>query len=106
MLTGYADNCIRINKRFCLVEVKLNVCAENRIWKQLEKYCYLDEISFGKERLTTEHLIPNRIMVIDTEKLYFFEQETERLVEIINLDRLKDNEDLLNARKAIIQYLI
>lgn len=105
MLTGYADNCIWIDKRLCFVEVKLNVYAVNRIETQLKKYCYLDEVLLGKEKQRSERLIPNRVMVIDTEKLYFFEAETGELVKILDLDILKDNEDLLNARKAIIRYL-
>ena len=105
MLTGYADNCIWINKKLCLVEVKLNVFAVNRIEIQLEKYCYLDEVSLGKEKRGAERLIPNRVMVIDTKKLYFFEAETGKLAEILDLDCLKGNEDLINARKTIIRYL-
>ncbi len=101
-LTGYADNCIRIDGKLCIVEVKLNVSTEIKIETQLEKYCYLDEISLGKERIPAKSLIQNRVLVIDTEKLYFFEEETETLVEILNLDSLTNDEDLLNARKAII----
>ena len=104
-LTGYADNCILINKKLCFVEVKLNVHTVNKIEVQLEKYCYLDEFSLDGEIHSAKHLIPNRVMVIDTKKLYFFEAEDSRFVELLNLDCLKYNEDLMNARKAIIRYL-
>ena len=103
--TGIADNCIRIDGRLCIVEVKLNVSAESKIEIQLEKYCYLDEISLLKDRVPADRLISDRIMVIDTEKLYFYEAENDSLCEMLELDDLKETEDLQNARKEILQYL-
>lgn len=103
--TGRADNCIWIDGRLCFVEVKLNIHAVDKIEEQLEKYCFLDEVSLDKKMRSARSLIPDRVIVIDTERIYIFDAETEMLEELIDLDDLKNSEDLVEARKAIVQYL-
>lgn len=105
VLTGYADNCILINKKLCFVEVKLNVKTVHKIENQLEKYCYLSEIILGKKKYDSINLIQNRIIVIDTEKIYYFDAETENLVDIIDLDILKNKEDLKKVKNMIIHCI-
>ena len=104
-LTGYADNCIRIDGKLCVVEVKLNISAENKLEEQLEQYCYIDEISLEKDRIPADRLIHDRALVIDTEKLYIYDAGSKTFTEITDLDSLEKNEDLPTVRKYIIQCL-
>lgn len=104
-LTGYADNCIRIDGKLCVVEVKLNISTESKLEEQLKQYCYLDEISLEKERRSADRLIRDRVLVIDTEKLYIYKAENKTFTEIMDLDLLEKNEDLPMARKCVIQHL-
>ncbi len=105
MWTGRADNCIRIGGKLCAVEVKLNVSAENKLEEQLEQYCRLDEITLEKKKVPADRLIPDRVIVIDTENLYIYESESKTLNKIMGLDALEKNEDLPGAREAMIKYL-
>lgn len=104
-LTGYVDNAIWINKKLCLVEIKLNIHTANKIESQLEKYCFTEKVLLGENQFESEHLIQDRVMVIDTEKLYFFEAEKDELVEMIDLDCIKSSKDLVNTRESIARYL-
>ena len=102
---SYADNVIRIGKKYLPVEVKLLV----GLWPikdQVCKYCYDDAIILDTKGTI---VLPDQIwrknaLVIDTRKIYMYNADNDSLDELYDLDNLSfDGIHIL--RKKIVDVL-
>lgn len=107
---SYIDNVIYLNKKYLPVEIKLSVPAQQDIKAQVRKYCYDQEILLEttyKEDIEKERWISGRkvygryCLVIDTEKVYMFDFDSDELAEIYDLDYLKTFDDIHVLRNII-----
>ena len=103
---SFVDNVIKINGLYLPVEVKLSVSAENNIVGQLRKYCKLEKIVLTKDKIITTGFYNERVLVIDTEKVYMYSDESKKLSIITELDKLSKNDDIIFLRNTIKAMLL
>ena len=104
--TGFADNAIKIGGKWCFVEVKLNVNAEQHLSAQLQKYSQVEGMIAKEEEVRPqEKLWQNCVLVIDTENFYRYDALSDKLDVIKNLDEIHGEEDIKYLRDEIIKRL-
>lgn len=103
--TSYVDNVIKFGGIYLPVEVKLSVDAERDIIAQLGKYCNLDELVLTKEKTIHAGLYDNNVLVIDTERLYMYNDQKKSLDVLVELDSIHTIEDIINLRQKVIQSI-
>ena len=101
--TSYVDNVIKLDGFYLPVEVKLSVDAEQDILAQLRKYCNLNHLMLTKNRIINSGLYDNNVLVIDTERLYMYNNRKKALNALADLDSIHTIEDIANLRQTIIQ---
>lgn len=100
--TGFADNAIKLGRKWCFVEVKLNVHTEQHLSMQLQKYSQVERMMVPKaEVICKEKIWQNKVLVIDTEHLYMYDSFGDRLDVLKNLDEIRREEDILKLREQI-----
>lgn len=102
---SFVDNVIKINGKYLPIEVKLSISAEKNIVGQLEKYCQLKELKLSKDKIISSGFYTEKVLVIDTEELYLYNDETKALLIITKLDELSTNNDIQLLRDRIIKLL-
>lgn len=103
--TAFVDNVILINGKYLPVEVKLSVNAEKNIVKQLEKYCKLDCLQVDKNKEVYSEIYDNKVLVIDTDNMYVFDDNRKSLSKIYSLDDLQSVENILELQNVIISNI-
>lgn len=104
--TGFADNAIKIGGKWCFVEVKLNVHAEQHLHDQLKKYCYVDQADFHEERILEQPRIwQENVLAIDTTDFYCYDAKTDRLIALEQLDAIQTEKDIRKLREKILLML-
>lgn len=104
--TGFADNAVKIGGKWCFVEVKLNIRAEQHLHNQLKKYCHVEYGKGNKERLLEQKDIwQNIVLVIDTENFYYYDFATDQLILEQELNKIIEERDILDLRNRIVKKL-
>ena len=100
--TNYrVDNVILFNGKYLPVEIKLNINNEAALTDQLDQYCggeiFLTQNSINA--LSPERVHTNRVLLIDTEGVYFY--DTKSLVLVRELSAVQNLEDLAELRNTL-----
>lgn len=105
--TGFADNAIKISRKWCFVEVKLNVHAEPHLHEQLKKYCHVEMavLRKGERTLQQEKIWQNTVLVIDTENFYIYDASSDQMTFRKSLDDIQIREDIKELQRQIIPQL-
>lgn len=103
--TSYVDNVIKLNGIYLPVEVKLSVDAEKDIISQLSKYCKLDELMLSKEKIIHTGIYEHNVLVIDTERLYMYNDKKKVLNSLASLDSVHTVNDIVKLRKMVINSI-
>ena len=88
----YADNVILIEGKYYFLEVKINIYLQPNLINQLKQYTNSDYLYLDNN--STSKIIDyerNYIFVIDTECLYVYEVNNNKLIKLIDLDDLRNN---------------
>ncbi len=102
---SYADNIIVFGGKYLPVEVKLDISAEADLKKQVRKYCncdvtYLDQ--YKKRIAPQEKVISNRVLIIDTFSVFLYDNDTDSISELCNLNTIKQNGDIIRLRDKLM----
>jgi len=100
--TSFVDNVIKLNCKFLPVEVKLSVSSERDIIFQLSKYCHLEKLQLLRDKTVNSNIYNSNVLVIDTENIYIYNDNTKSLTRIIQLDEIKNTDDIIALRSKII----
>ena len=104
--TGFADNAIKLNGKWCFVEVKLNVQTEQHLQDQLKKYCEVECAALHEERILKQSELWQRtVLVLDTMHCYCYDERTDQLTQIETLDDIRTEAEIRNLRSRIIPML-
>ena len=104
--TGFADNAVKIDGKWCFVEVKLNIKTEAHLCKQVKKYCLAEKVTLKGERvLDRDEIWQNNVLVIDTEDIYVYHLSTDQLTVVKSLDEISEEKDIKALRENIIPLL-
>lgn len=101
----FVDNVIKMNGKYLPVEIKLSVSAEKNIKNQLMSYCNLKQLYLTEDKIVSDNIYENNVLVIDTVKIYLYYDPKRTLKEIFELDNIRSNEDIVNLREIIINVL-
>lgn len=88
----YVDNCISINGKYILIEVKLNINIEKDLIEQLNHYLYSDYVIVDKEKIIDFET--QFMLVIDTNNLYKYTLSNKKIEIITHLDEIRTSEDI------------
>lgn len=102
---AFVDNAIKLYGKYLLVEVKLSVAAERNIIGQLSKYCNLSELWLDKSKQIANDMYSDNVLVIDTDKLYLYSNQTCALTPLLDLDNIKNNYDIISLKEIVIKCL-
>ena len=94
-----------MNGKYLPVEIKLSVSAEKNIKNQLMSYCNLKQLHLTEDKIVSDNIYENNVLVIDTDKIYLYYDPKRTLKEIFELDNIRSNEDIVNLREIIINAL-
>lgn len=104
--TGFADNAIKLGGKWCFVEVKLNVHAEQHLHDQLKKYCYVEQATLHEERMLEQPRIwQKKVLVIDTTDFYVYDVSTDQLIFVETLNDIRTESDIRILREKILPML-
>ena len=95
------DNVIFCNNKPLLVEIKLNINIEKDLPGQMTKYCNCDSIIIGGKNIINDGSIFENAIIIDTEKIYTFDNKTKSIEELIELDSLKNANDIKKLKSGL-----
>ena len=102
------DYVMLFNGKYIPVEVKLAVSAEPNIIGQVSKYVHNSKVYLaddGSRYITWRDFHDGKVLIIDTEKLYMYDDLTRTVAEIYELDSIIGNSDIAEVRKVIIENL-
>lgn len=102
---SFVDNVITIDKKYLPVEVKLSVSSEANIKGQVQKYSYDDKIICGERVMLPEMVYGNRVLIVDSDDVYMYDADSDKVNEIFCLDELKDTRQLDYLRSEIVKHL-
>ena len=105
---SFVDNVIVIDGKYLPVEVKLNVDTEKSLIFQLHKYCALDSLTLDAKRhrdADPEKVYGNGLLVIDTNSVFWYDDCTQFVHKIWDLDNISGPHDIINLREKIISLM-
>lgn len=89
------DNVFKLNNKYYLLEVKLNIYLEKKLLEQLEQYIKAEYLFLDKERTKQIFDFEREFMfVIDKFSLYKFYSKSKQLVEVIKLDKVNNHREI------------
>jgi len=103
------DNVLVFRGKYLPVEIKLNIHNEADIEGQVKQYCNLSRVVLDKERIIEEPLnqmYPTNVLIIDTEDVYLYDDKTNVIQKIYNLDRITDLKAIQTLRETISELLV
>lgn len=105
---SFVDNIILIGGRYLPVEIKLNIHTVANIQEQVKKYCH-DEHVYLDSGVTREiparMLYTDSVLIIDTECVYLYRDQSEAIHTIIDLDIITLESDIRVLREKLIDLL-
>lgn len=105
---SFMDYVMLFYGKYIPVEVKLAVSAEPNIIGQVSKYVHNSKVFLtddGSRYITGRDFHDGKVLIIDTEKLYMYDDLTRTVAEIYELDSIIGNSDIAEVRKVIIENL-
>lgn len=104
----YIDNVISFNHKYLMVEDKLDIQAERDIKGQVQQYCRVDncilDSKMSKQAAGTD-FYQDKVLIIDTEKIYLYDALTDVVRELFDLDRLHSRKDIAKVKEIIRDML-
>lgn len=103
------DNIIVFNGKYLPVEIKLSIHNEADIEGQVKQYCGLSKVVLEKEKNIENPLnqmYSTNVLIIDTEDIYLYDDKTNTILKIYNLDRITELKEIQNLRKTISELLV
>lgn len=88
---SFVDNVIKFLGKYLPVEIKLSIFCQSDIKLQVKKYCYDDEIIIDTKKdiiISGNQIIQNQVFIIDTENIYLYNDDCNRIEKIFDLDNL------------------
>lgn len=101
----FVDNVITINNHAILVEIKLNIDNEKDLSGQLDKYCNCDSIIIGNNSIPICECINKYAIIIDTDGIYLFNNQTKNIKMIYSLNNLKTIDEIDNIKELLITLM-
>lgn len=102
----FADNVIKIKRKYLPVEIKLNIEAERDLLTQLLQYCMTDYIILRENKIAyPENTYNQTVLVIDTFNVYLFNSVTCTLESIAVLDEIRHISDIVSLKNKIIDLV-
>lgn len=101
----FVDNVIFINKNPILVEIKLNIENEKDLPGQMSKYCNCDNIIIEGKVNQISKYVSEKAIIIDTEGIYLFDNNTREIKKIYNLDHLKSLNEIIKIKKILVNSM-
>lgn len=101
----FVDNVIKMNGKYLPVEIKLSVSAEKDINSQLTSYCNLKQLCLTADKVVTDNIYKDNVLVIDTDKIYIYNDHKRMLKEVFELDDIESNNDIIKLKEVIINLL-
>ena len=101
----FVDNVIKMNGKYLPVESKLSVSAEKDINSQLASYCNLKWLCLTADKVVTDNIYNDNVLVIDTDKVYIYYDKKGMLKEVFELDDIESNNDIVKLKEVIINLL-
>ena len=108
MPDSFVDNIIKLNKKYLPVEIKLNINAEANIKGQVAKYCHVDKCFLSNKDayyIESSKMYSDKVMIIDTYNIYLYDNLTNQINTLYNLDNLKNEEDILLIKQILTDSL-
>lgn len=105
---SFVDNIILFNGRYLPVEVKLNVDNETDLSRQVKKYCHDDIRYFDSgvgKKIDNSKSYMDEVLVIDTERIILYRDTSGKCQEIIELDKIQNEQDIYTLRNQLITLL-
>ena len=97
----FVDNIIFFNNRPLLVEIKLNINNEKNLPGQMKKYCNCENILLGNKKVPINDCYNSKAIIIDTDNVYLFDNATDNIFPIINLDSIKKIDSINKLKKVL-----
>ena len=80
----------------------MNAATEAHLFDQLRKYCGVEKmIAREGRKLLAERIVQTKVIIIDTEKVYLYDNNASKMKESIHLDELKTKEDIQLFRQKL-----
>ena len=105
---SFVDNIIRLKGKYLPIEVKLNIKVEPDIVGQVTKYCELSKCYLtnrAPDYIDSSAMYSNNVVIIDTNKIFLYDDEKKSIEEIYDLDHLKTREDIIYIRQLLVNSL-
>jgi len=102
------DNIIVFMGKYLPVEIKLSIHNEANIVGQVQQYCRLTRVVLDKDRdivKPLEQMYYTNVLIIDTEDVYLYDDETGNIQKIYNLDKLTDLKAIQILRSRISEFM-
>lgn len=105
---SFVDNIIRLKGKYLPIEVKLNIKVEPYLVGQVTKYCELSKCYLtnrAPDYIDSSAMYSNNVVIIDTNKIFLYDDEKKSIEEIYDLDHLKTREDIIYIRQLLVNSL-
>lgn len=104
--TGIADNCIKFNRKFAFVEVKLSVKSEYNLNNQLDKYCFVDSVKLSDDKeIEKGEIIQDAVFLVDVFGFYVYNARQRKLKMVGNLDKINSESDIKLLREKCVKIV-
>lgn len=100
----FVDNVILFNGKYLPVEVKLSVPAQKSITTQAAQYSYDSYIYINKrgKRIVPCQVYENRVLIIDTMHVYYYDADLDSIWKIYDLNQVKSIGDIKALKTMIL----
>lgn len=106
---SFVDNIILFNGKYLPVEVKLSINTVKDISTQLSKYTNNNEIYYNPTKskiFPRKKIYSKNVLVVDTNALYLYDSESNKLNKIFKLDDISKLDDIHRLRNLIYDKLL
>lgn len=97
----FVDNVIFIESKPLLVEVKLNIENEKDLPGQMSQYCNCNKVIINNRIISINDCYHERAIIIDTSNIYLFDNKSKDIISLIELDKIKNDNDIKLAKEVI-----
>ena len=105
---SFMDYVICFEGKYLPVETKLAVSAEPNIVGQVSKYVHNTNVfltSDGKRCTSGDRFHDGKVLIIDTERMYIYDDRSNTVRGVFDLDMLKSKEELSTIKQMILAQL-
>ncbi len=105
----FADNVILLAGKYLPVEIKLNIRSQSDLGGQLRQYCRTDKLWLNRQKEKQAEqscVIPDRVMVMDTDGIYLYRDGTGTIDFLASLDDFNEVQDIREFREILIKQVL